>query len=94
MPNPALAERPKAVAPTVVQASPGATTRLITRPATPPEHQQSGMPKIAGTPEFVNRSTLLPKRGPQAAAVAPVSSAQPVPRAAQAAKPAEAPSTK
>jgi len=28
------------------------------------------MPKIAATPEFVHRSTLLPKRGPQAAAVA------------------------
>ena len=31
------------------------------------------MPKIAATPEFVNRSTLLPKRGPQAAAVTPTS---------------------
>ena len=72
VPNPALAQQPKPVAPTVVQAAPGATTRFITRPATPPEHQQSGMPKIAATPEFVNRSTLLPKRGPQAAAVAPV----------------------
>jgi hypothetical protein len=72
VPNPNLAQRPKQVAPTVVQAAPGATTRFITRPATPPEHQQSGMPKIAATPEFVNRSTLLPKRGPQAAAVTPV----------------------
>jgi hypothetical protein len=27
------------------------------------------MPKIATTPEFVQRSTLLPQRGPQAAAV-------------------------
>ena len=61
VPNPALAQRPKPVAPTVVQAAPGATTRFITRPATPPEHQQSGMPKIAATPEFVNRSTLLPQ---------------------------------
>ena len=69
VPNPALAQRPKPVAPTVVQATPGATTRLITQPVTPPAHQQSGMPKIAATPEFVNRSTLLPKRGPQAAAV-------------------------
>lgn len=71
VPNPALAQPPRQVAPTVVQASPGATTRLITRPMTPPPHQQSGMPKIAATPEFVNRSTLLPRRGPQAAAVAP-----------------------
>ena len=73
VPNPALAQPPRAVAPTVVQASPGATTRLITRPATPPAHQQTGMPKIATTPEFVNGSTLLPRRGPQAAAV-PVAS--------------------
>lgn len=72
VPNPTLAQRPKPVAPTVVQAAPGATTRFVTRPATPPEHQQSGMPKISATPEFINRSTLLPKRGPQAAAVAPV----------------------
>ena len=35
-------------------------------------------PKIAATPEFVNRSTLLPKRGPQAAAVTPTS-VQPAP---------------
>jgi len=77
VPNPALAQRPQPVAPTVVQAAPGATTRFITRPATPPEHQQSGMPKIAATPEFVNRSTLLPKRGPQAAAVAPASAIAP-----------------
>ena len=42
VPNPTLAQRPKPVAPTVVQASPGATTRFITRPATPPAHQQIG----------------------------------------------------
>ncbi len=70
VPNPALAQPPQQVAPTVLQASHGATTRLITRPMTPPPHQQSGMPKIAATPEFVNRATLLPRRGPQAAAVA------------------------
>jgi hypothetical protein len=70
VPNPALAQAPKPVAPTLVQAAPGATTTLITRQPTPPPHQQSGMPKIAATPEFVHRSTLLPKRGPQAAAVA------------------------
>ncbi|MEO8836960.1 MAG: hypothetical protein ABI364_09500, partial [Caldimonas sp.] len=51
------------------QARPGATTTLITRRPAPPPHQQTGMPKIATTPEFVNRSTLLPRRGPQAAAV-------------------------
>ena len=71
--NPALVRPPRPVAPTVVQASPGATTHLITRPPAPPAHQQTGMPKIAATSEFVNRSTLLPQRGPQAAAVAPMS---------------------
>jgi len=50
----------------------------ITRHPTPPPHQQTGMPKIAATPEFVNRSTLLPKRGPQAAAVT-TTSVQPAP---------------
>ena len=84
VPNPALAQRPKPVAPTVVQAAPGATTRFITRPATPPEHQQSGMPKITATPEFVNRSTLLPqaraagrRRGAGAAGPAPAPPGRP-----------------
>ena len=73
MPNPATVQPPKQVAPTLVQAAPGATTTPITRRPAPPPHQQTGMPKIAATPEFVNRSTLLPKRGPQAAAVTPTS---------------------
>ena len=68
VPNPALAAAPKVVAPTVVQARPGATTTLITKRPTPPSHQQTGLPKIAATPEFVNRATLLPRRGPQGAA--------------------------
>jgi hypothetical protein len=55
-----------------VQAGPGATTTLVTRRPTPPAHQQTGLPKIAATPEFVNKSTLLPQRGPQGAAVRPV----------------------
>ena len=71
--NPALARPPHPVSPTIVQASPGATTHLITRPNSPPTHQHTGMPKIAASSEFVNRSTLLPRRGPQAAAVIPVS---------------------
>ncbi|MEO5882913.1 MAG: DUF3106 domain-containing protein [Caldimonas sp.] len=90
VPNPTLAQRPKPVAPTVVQAAPGATTRLITRPVTPPEHQQSGMPKISATSEFVNRSTLLPRRGPQAAAVAPVPPPRPVARSVKPAEPTPA----
>lgn len=78
VPNPALTQSPKQVAPTLVQAGPGATTTPITRRPMPPAHQQTGMPKIAATPEFVHGSTLLPKRGPQAAAVAPASAAPPV----------------
>lgn len=67
--NPAQTAVPaKSVGPTVVQAAPGATTTLVTRQPAPPPHQQAGMPKIAATPGFVDRSTLLPKRGPQGAA--------------------------
>lgn len=68
VPNPSFAAPPRAVGPTVVQAHPGATTTLVTKRATPPGHQQTGMPKIAATPEFVNKATLLPRRGPQGAA--------------------------
>ncbi len=70
VPNPALVQPARPIAPTIIQATPGATTRPITRLPTPPAHQHTGMPKVATTPEFVNRSTLLPRRGPQAAAVA------------------------
>ena len=86
VPNPATAQPPRPVGPTLVQAAPGATTTVITRRPAPPPHQQSGMPKIATTPEFVNRSTLLPKRGPQAAAVA----SAPAPGALSASRPATA----
>lgn len=68
VPNPAFAAPPKVIAPSVVQARPGATTTLITKRPTPPSHQQTGLPKIAATPEFVNKATLLPRRGPQGAA--------------------------
>ncbi len=66
----------KSVTPTVVQARPGATTNLVTKAPAPPVHNQPGLPKIVATEGFVNRSTLLPKRGPQgAAALAPPASA-------------------
>lgn len=77
VPNPSYSQvgpsRPQA--PTVVQASPGATTTLVTRQPAPPAHQQAGMPKIAATPGFVDGNTLLPKRGPQGAGVRPAGSA-------------------
>ena len=82
VPNPALAAPPKQVGPTLTRASPGATTTLMSKRAAPPSHQQTGLPKIAATPEFVNKETLLPKRGPQAAATrsAKASEAEPAQR--------------
>jgi hypothetical protein len=57
------------VAPTVVQAKPGATTTTMTTRVAPPVHHQPGLPKIAAAPGFVDPATLLPQRGPQGAAV-------------------------
>ena len=68
------AQPPKAVAPTVLQARPGATTTTMATRATPPLHHQAGLPKIAATPTFVDQATLLPKRGPQGAAARSVAS--------------------
>jgi hypothetical protein len=58
----------KPVSPTVVQAKPGVSTTLMTKPPSPPVHHQPGLPKIMATEGFVNPSTLLPSRGPQGAA--------------------------
>jgi len=66
----------KPIAPAVVQARPGATTTLMSRRPAPPPHQQPGLPKVAATPGFVDRATLLPQRGAQAAGTrAPAASA-------------------
>ena len=75
VPNPTFTAPPRPVAPSVVQAKPGATTTLITRAPEPPRHQQTGLPKIAATPGFVDKSTLLPQRGPQGAAARPLAAA-------------------
>ena len=76
----------KPVTPTVVQVKPGATTTLVSKPASPPLHNQPGLPKIVATPSFVDPATLLPKRGPQGAAtLAPAAS---VPREGHGAAPA------
>jgi hypothetical protein len=53
---------PKAVAPSVVQAKPGATTVLITQATIPPAHQQAGQTKVWADPELVDSKTLLPKK--------------------------------
>lgn len=65
VPPPDAVPPPRPVAPSVVQAQPGATTKLISKPATPPAHQPSGSPKIAATPEYVDKKTLLPQTGAQ-----------------------------
>lgn len=67
--NPSRQAPAKTVAPTIVQAKPGVSTTLLTAKTPPPSHQQSGLPKIAATKDFVDPNTLLPQRGPQAAAV-------------------------
>ena len=61
----------KPVAPTLVQAKPGATTTLMTTPVEPPAHHRPGQPKIAAKAGQVDRTTLLPQSGPQAAASTP-----------------------
>lgn len=63
--------RPQAVAPTVVQARPGASTTLITaRQDTQRSPVLAGHPKVASKKPFVDPVTLLPTQGPQAAIAA------------------------
>lgn len=71
--SPARQAAAKPVAPTVVQARPGATTSVMSTRAPAPAHQQPGLPKIAATEGFVHPDTLLPRRGPQGAAVSAAS---------------------
>jgi len=80
VPDPAPSALSKPVAATVVQAQPGATTTLVTKPPTPPAHQPTGMAKIATTPEFVDKKTLLPQTGGQSAAPRPIETSAPSPR--------------
>ena len=75
---PDVRRQARSVAPTVIQAPTGATTTLISKRPTPPAHQQAGLPKITASPSFVNPTTLLPKRGPQGAAVVAVGASAPM----------------
>jgi hypothetical protein len=59
----------KPVAPTLVQAKPGASTSLMTAKPAAPAASRPGLPKLAGNDGLVNPRTLLPQRGPQGAAV-------------------------
>lgn len=64
-PSPRVSGR--VVTPSTVKAPRGATTRLITEPASPALHQHTGLPKIAATDGFVDPVTLLPRKGAQSA---------------------------
>ena len=59
----------KPVAPSVLQAKPGATTVLITQTSTPPRRQLAGKTKVFADPDLVDSKTLLPKQGTLAAVV-------------------------
>ncbi|MEQ1804356.1 MAG: DUF3106 domain-containing protein [Burkholderiaceae bacterium] len=79
VPNPAFSARPTPITNSAaLQAQPGATTTSIAKRASPPAHQQPGLPKIAASPGFVDKTTLLPKRGPQGAAVRSNSASEPI----------------
>ncbi len=67
VPPPPRVQAAKPVAPSVVQAKPGATTVLITQVTIPPAHQQAGQTKIWADPELVDSKTLLPKKPSPAA---------------------------
>jgi len=73
----ATSSRPQAIAPSVAQAQPGATTNLVTRRPAPPAHQQSGLPKIITSASLVDNTTLLPKARAQNAASAAASAPTP-----------------
>lgn len=82
--NPNFGAQPQAISAATLKAGPGASTTTLSKTPTPPSHQQTGLPKIAASPGFVDKATLLPKRGPQGAAAAPMAGAdaatEPVPR--------------
>ncbi len=67
--NAAAAPKVRAVSPTVVQAKPGATTTTLDQRTAQPLHHQPGLPKIVASPTFVDPTTMLPRRGPQGAAM-------------------------
>jgi hypothetical protein len=68
---------PRSVAPTMVQNKPGVSTNTIATKTAPPAHHQPGLPKIVATPAFVDPKTLLPRRGPQGAAMRTAASTDP-----------------
>jgi hypothetical protein len=66
--------RPLSSPAVLLQAKPGATTTLVNRTPTPPQHLSPGQPKIAATRDDVDPRTLLPRAAkPAAAKPAPAS---------------------
>lgn len=55
---------PRPVTPTVVRASRGATTSLISRQPAPAARGETSRPRIVATPELVDSATLLPRHTP------------------------------
>lgn len=79
----------KPVSPAIVQAKPGATTTPVNRIALPASQPATpGQPRIAASPNQVDRKTLLPRVGPQSPAGAsatgqPQTPSTAIPRAIQ-----------
>jgi hypothetical protein len=71
------AEAPRAVSPSLVQGSTGATTSLVTSRPSPPVHQTTGQPKIAASSSGIDRVTLLPKAPSAATVSAPIANRLP-----------------
>ncbi len=82
---PRPAAPPQAATATAVRARTGATTKPLTRETAPPAHHQIGLPKVIVGDAFVDPGTLLPRRGPQGAAVVAPAAAVAAPPAARAA---------
>lgn len=83
--TPTPAPAPRAVGPSLVQAGPGATTRLITQAPPIKPTASAPRPKIEVNPQVVDRSTLLPRplppKPPQAPKVPKLAEASPPPAA-------------
>lgn len=71
VPNPARMLPSKPVAPSLLQARPGASTVLISQGAAMPAHQRAGKTKIWADPSLVDGKTLLPKRAARASDIEP-----------------------
>lgn len=71
VPNPARMLPSKPVAPSLLQARPGASTVLISQAAAMPAHQRAGKTKIWADPSLVDGKTLLPKRAGRASDIEP-----------------------